>query len=189
MRASLKGAAIVLVVGSVLACATPAPFPPSVMKDVAPSFHFEAWKEASPSNNTGKSDAGMKVQLGGRIIQAGANNGSGVLIVAEQLPIVQHPVYGPAETAKRTGDYEFAVVYPGQLNDRALRNGNRFIVVGTTKGRKSVVVDGAPKTEPFLVADCIHIWETGRSEIASFKESSGGGYSPLPEQTYCVKPK
>jgi hypothetical protein len=39
------------------------------------------------------------------------------------------------------------------------------------------------------VADCIHVWQTGRSEIASFKEDVGAGFSALPEQTYCAQPK
>jgi hypothetical protein len=67
--------------------------------------------------------------------------------------------------------------------------GNRFIVVGTTTSRRPVLVNGIPKTEPFLTADCIHVWQTGRTEIAEFKESVGGGYSPLPEKTYCVAKK
>jgi starvation-inducible outer membrane lipoprotein len=116
-------------------------------------------------------------------------NGKGTVIVAEQLPIVKHPVYGPAEDVKRTGDYEFAFLYPGELEPQALRNGNRFVIVGTTTNRRPVVVNGVPKTEPFLIADCIHVWQTGRTEIAEFKEDVGGGFSPLPEKTYCVAQK
>jgi starvation-inducible outer membrane lipoprotein len=111
------------------------------------------------------------------------------MIVAEQLPIVKHPVYGPTEEVKRTGDYEFAFLYPGELEPQALRNGNRFVIVGTTTNRRPVVVNGVPKTEPFLIADCIHVWQTGRTEIAEFKEDVGGGFSPLPEKTYCVAQK
>jgi starvation-inducible outer membrane lipoprotein len=116
-------------------------------------------------------------------------NGKGTMIVAEQLPIVKHPVYGPTEEVKRTGDYEFAFLYPGELEPQALRNGNRFVIVGTTTNRRPVVVNGVPKTEPFLIADCIHVWQTGRTEIAEFKEDVGGGFSPLPEKTYCVAQK
>jgi starvation-inducible outer membrane lipoprotein len=122
------------------------------------------------------------------MVQA-AKNGKGIVIVAEQLPIVKHPVYGPAEDVKRTGDYEFAFLYPGELEPQALRNGNRFVIVGTTTNRRPVVVNGVPKTEPFLIADCIHVWQTGRTEIAEFKEDVGGGFSPLPEKTYCVAQK
>jgi starvation-inducible outer membrane lipoprotein len=163
-------------------------FPSQVTEKVSPTFHFEAWRDASPSNSAGQADAGTKVELGGRIVQA-TKNGKGIVIVAEQLPIVKHPVYGPMEDVKRTGDYEFAFLYPGELEPQALRNGNRFIIVGTTTSRRPVVVNGMSKTEPFLVADCIHVWQTGRTEIAEFKESAGGGYSSLPEKTYCVPQK
>ena len=166
-------------------CAANTPFPPKVMEKVSPTFHFEAWRDASPTNASGQSDAGLTVALGGRIVQA-ARNDKGIMIVAEQLPIVNHPVYGPTEDVKRTGDYEFAFLYPGELEPQDLRNGNRFVIVGTTTSRRPVVVNGVPKTEPFLIADCIHVWQTGRTEIAEFKEDVGGGYSPLPEKTYCV---
>lgn len=169
------------------ACTASAPFPSKVMDEVSPTFQFEAWRDASPTNPSGVSDSGTKVELGGRVVQA-SMNGKGIVIVAEQLPIVKHPVYGPAEPDKRrAGDYEFAFLYQGELEPQALKNGNRFVIVGTTKGRKPVVVNGVPKSEPFLVADCIHVWQTGRTEIAEFKESAGGGYSPLPEKTYCVQ--
>ncbi|HSL03570.1 MAG TPA: Slp family lipoprotein [Nitrospiraceae bacterium] len=169
-------------------CAANTPFPPEVMEKVSPTFHFEAWRDAGPTNESGKSDAGLKVQLGGRIVQA-IKNGKGIVIVAAQLPIVNHPVYVPTEDAKRTGDYEFAFLYPGALETLDLMKGNRFIIVGTTTSRQPVLVNGIPKTEPFLIADCIHVWQTGGAEIAEFKEDAGGGYSPLPEKTYCVAKK
>jgi starvation-inducible outer membrane lipoprotein len=157
------------------------------MENVSPTFHFEAWRDASPSNEAGKTDA-VRVLLGGRIVQA-TKSDKGIVIVAEQLPIVNHPAYGPTGDVKRTGDYEFAFLYPGELEPQALKNGNRFIIVGTTTSRRPVVVNGMPKTEPFLIADCIHVWQTGRTEIAEFKQNVGGGYSPLPEKTYCVAQK
>lgn len=173
---------------AIIGCAATTPFPPKVMEKVAPTFDFDAWKESSPTNVHGKSDSGTKVELGGRIVQVNPST-KGMLIVAEQLPIAKRPVYGPTDAGKRTGIFEFALEYPEQLPPGALQFGNRFVVIGTTHGRKTVVVDGASKSEPFLVADCIHIWQTGRSEIASFKEDVGAGFSPLPEQTYCAQPK
>jgi starvation-inducible outer membrane lipoprotein len=166
-------------------CAANTPFPSQVTEKVSPTFQFEAWRDASPTNPSGKSDAGLTVVLGGRIVEV-SRNGKGIVIVAEQFPIVTHPVYGPAEANGRKGDYEFAFLYPGELDPQDLKNGNRFVMVGTTTSRRPVVVNGVPKTEPFLIADCIHVWQTGRTEIAEFKESVGGGYSPLPEKTYCV---
>ena len=96
-------------------CAANTPFPPEIMEKVSPTFHFEAWRDAGPTNESGKSDAGIKVMLGGRIVQA-TKNGKGIVIVAEQLPIVNHPVYGPTEDVKRTGDHEFAFLYQESLN-------------------------------------------------------------------------
>jgi len=183
----LAGYALVSLI-TVIGCAPTTPFPPKAMEKVAPNFDFDAWKEASPSNVSGKSDAGTKVELGGRIVQANPS-GKGALVVAEQLPIKHHPVYGPTDPGTRSGSYEFALQYPDELPADALRFGNRFVVVGTTQGRKSVVVDGAPKSEPFLVADCIHIWQTGTSSIQGFKEDVGAGFSTLPEQTYCAPEK
>jgi len=179
-------AAAVAVCALMSACAANTLFPPEAIEKVSPTFHFEAWRDAGPSNPSGKSDEGLRVELGGRIVQA-SKNGKGTVIVAEQLPIVKHPAYGPTEDVKRAGgDYEFAFLYPGEITLQDLRRGNRFIIVGTTTSRRPVVVNGVSKTEPFLVADCIHVWRTGTTEIADFKESAGGGYSPLPEKTYCV---
>jgi starvation-inducible outer membrane lipoprotein len=169
-------------------CAANTPFPSEVTEKVLPTFQFEAWRDAGPSNESGKSDAGIKVELGGRIVQA-TKNGKGITIVAAQLPIVNHPVYGPMEDAKRTGDYEFAFLYPGEIETLDLMKGNRFILVGTTTSRRPILVNGIPKTEPFLIADCIHVWQTGGAEIAEFKEDVGGGFSPLPEKTYCIAKK
>ena len=185
MKPSPLMAATITVCALLSACAANTLFPPKATEKVSPTFHFEAWRDASPSNPSGKSDSGITVELGGRIVQA-YKNGKGTVIVAEQLPIVKHPAYGPTEDVKRTGDYEFAFLYPGELDLRALRRGNRFIIVGTTTSRRPVLVNGVTKTEPFLIADCIHVWQTGSAEIAEFKEGVGGGYSPLPEKTYCV---
>ena len=169
-------------------CAAHTHFPPEVMEKVSPTFHFEAWRDAGPTNESGKSDAGIKVELGGRIVQA-SKNGKGITIIAEQLPIVSRPVYGPMEDVKRIGDHEFAFLYPGELDTLDLMKGNRFIMVGTTTSRRSVLLNGIPKTEPFLIADCIHVWQTGGAEISEFKENVGAGFSPLPEKTYCASKK
>jgi starvation-inducible outer membrane lipoprotein len=166
-------------------CTTTTPFPSKVMEKVSPTFDFEAWREASPTNGAGKSDAGLTVELGGRIVEA-SRNGNGIVIVAKHLPIVTHPVYGAAESIDRKGDHEFAFLYSGDLDPQDLKNGNRFIIVGTTTGRRPVVVNGMPKTEPFIVASCIHVWQTGRTEVSDVKDEVGGVDSALQGKTYCV---
>jgi len=177
-----------LVCAALSGCVPKAIFPPEVMEKVSPTFHFEAWRDAGPSNEAGKSDAGIKIMVGGRIVQT-TTNGKGIVIVAQHLPIVNYPAYGPAEDVNRIGDHEFAFLYGGEVEALDLMKGNRFIIVGTTTSRRPVLVNGIPKTEPFILADCIHIWQTAGAEIADFKEGVGGGYSPLPETTYCVTKK
>ena len=150
-------AAAVAVCALMAACASNSPFPPKVMDTVPPGVQFEAWRDAGPSNPAGKSDAGLRLELAGRIIQT-IKDEKGVVVVAEQLPIVTQPVYGPTdENLGRKGNYEFAFLYPGELSTQALSSGQRFVVVGTTASRRPFVVNGKPKTEPFLVADCVHI--------------------------------
>lgn len=166
-------------------CATTSPFPSNVMEKVSPTFDFEAWRDASPTNGAGKSDAGLTVELGGRIVEA-SRNGKGIVVVAKHLPIVTHPVYGPAESLERKGDHEFAFLYSGELDLQDLKDGNRFVIVGTTTGRRPVVVNGTPKTEPFVVASCIHVWQTNRTETSNVKDGIGGVDSALQEKTYCV---
>src|SRR5256885_16882242 len=97
-------------------CAATTPFPPEVMDKVTPTFQFEAWRDAGPTNESGKSDSGIKVLLGGRIVQD-TKDSKGIGIVAEQLPIVNHPAYGPIdEIGTRTGDPEFAFIIAGGLD-------------------------------------------------------------------------
>ena len=166
-------------------CAANTFFPPEVMEKVSPTFHFEAWRDASPTNGAGKSDAGLTVALGGRIVEA-SRNGKGIVIVANHLPIVTHPVYGPTESFEQKSDHEFAFLYSGDLDPQDLKNGNRFVMVGTTTGRRPVIVNGVPKTEPFVVASCLHVWQADRTEVSEVKDGIGGVDSSLQGKTHCV---
>ncbi len=170
------------------ACAGPELFPPEVMQDVAPTFDYPAWRRAMSGHAEGVNLPWLKVQLGGRIVASESRNG-GLLVVVEQLPIVNHPAYGPTDTIKRKGDFEFAFLFKGEIESSALAKGNRLIMVGRTQGkRETVLVDGAPKSEPYLIAQCVHIWKTEGREIADFVSAGvGGGFSPLEEKTYCEK--
>ncbi|TAJ07371.1 MAG: hypothetical protein EPO61_15560 [Nitrospirae bacterium] len=174
-------------------CTTPALFPADVMEDVVPTFDFKAWRQTSGNPMTsdrGVDAKGPKVQVGGRIV-ASQETPNGIVIVGQQLPIVRHPAYGPADTGKQTGEYEFAFLFNGKLDQRALMTGNRFIMVGRTKGKpETVMVDGAPKSEPFLIAQCLHVWNTEGREIADFISGGvGGGFTALEENTYCEPKK
>lgn len=178
MKIIRMGSAMVVCLG-LIACSAPALFPADVMEGADKNFDFKSWR-ATPSASMGR-----KVQLGGQILDAQTND-EGVLIVGKQLPIVEHPAYGPSDSQRRPGSFEFVTVYRGKIEATALSPGNRFIVVGTTQGGKGVTVDGATRNAPFLTARCVHIWKTGGRDIADF-QSSGAGYEPLEEATYCAR--
>jgi hypothetical protein len=59
-------------------------------------------------------------------------------------------------------------------------------VVGTTQGTTEATVEGAPKREPLIVAQCIHIWKTKGAEIADYPFEVDAGYVPLEQQTFWV---
>lgn len=159
------------------ACALPQLFPKEVTDGVDPNFDFSAWR------NMPNARTGQKVELGGRIVQADAADG-GLVIIMAQLPIVEHPVYGPKDNGRRSG--EFAVFYTGRLDEKWLIPGNRLIVVGTTEPSKAVVVDDVRRSLPTLTARCLHIWKTVGKEIAEFPYNTGGGYEPLERDTFCA---
>ena len=166
--------AIVLGVG---ACSHPILFPSEVMRDVDPNFDFSRWRML-PNQALER-----KIQLGGSIIHSESKE-STVTIVATQLPIVEHPAYGPKDTGKRNG--EFALTFQGPIESQFLRRGNRVIVVGTTKAPSVVLVDDLPRSLPTVSAKCLHIWATEGRDIADF-QSFGAGYETLPNETFCTK--
>lgn len=171
-----RGTAILLCSLFISACAPTQVFPPEAMEGVDKNFDFTGWRMVP----NGK--AGRKIQLGGRIIQGEAKEGGVVLVVA-QLPIVEHPAYGPKDSGKRSG--EFVVLYQGKLDPNSLQPGNRLIVVGTTQNAKVVTVDDIQRSLPSVVARCLHIWNTGGRDVADFP-SFGAGYEPLEENTFCT---
>lgn len=159
------------------ACAPFHVFPAQVMEGVDKNFDFTAWRMVPNAK------VGQKVQLGGRIVQANPAQ-AGTLVVVTQLPIVEHPAYGPKETGKRSG--EFFVFYAGNLDPKWLAPGNRLIVIGATQQAHAVVVDDVQRSLPSLNADCLHIWRTQGKEIGEFPYNAGGGYEPLEEETFCA---
>lgn len=175
MKRILAAVALVGCIG-VTACSPTKVFAPEVMDGVDPNFDFSRWR-ALPNQTLEK-----KVQLGGRILQAERGDGT-VTLVLMQLPIVEHPAFGPKDTGKRSG--EFAVTFNGSIERPFLQPGNRLIIVGTTKPAKVVSVDDAPRSFPTVAAQCLHIWNTGGREISDFP-SYGAGYETLEEDTFCA---
>jgi starvation-inducible outer membrane lipoprotein len=158
------------------ACGAPQLFPKNVMDGVDANFDFVTWRNA-PNSSVDK-----KVQLGGRIVEWESAEHE-TLLIARQLPIVEHPAYGPKETGKRAG--EFVIVFSGKLPPHALAPGHRLIVVGAVQKARVVTVEDSKRTLPAVLARCLHIWKTGGRDIADFS-SVGAGYEPLEEDTYCV---
>lgn len=158
------------------ACGAPQLFPKNVTDGVDANFDFIVWRNAPNA----KMD--RKVQLGGKVVEAESLENE-TIIVAIQLPIVEHPAYGPKETGKRTG--EFAIAYAGTLPPNTLAHGHRLIAVGVTQKARVVTIEDSKRTLPTIQAQCLHIWKTGGRDIADF-QASGAGYEMLEEDTYCV---
>lgn len=169
--------AILLMTGLGLsACGSTTVFPPEVMKGVDPAFDFARWRML-PNQAEAK-----KIQLGGRIVSS-ETKGDKVIMVVAQLPIVEHPAYGPKDTGKRSG--EFAITYQGTIDSAFLQPGNRVMVIGTTHAPMVINIDDLPRSFPSVSAQCVHLWKTGGREIADFP-SYGAGYETLEEETMCA---
>jgi starvation-inducible outer membrane lipoprotein len=168
--------AVLLACIGIGACSPTQVFAPEVMNGVDPNFDFSRWRMV-PNQVLER-----KIQLGGSILQSERKDGT-VTLVVKQLPIVEHPAYGPKDTGKRSG--EFAATFLGSIESPFLQRGNRVIVVGTTKAAKVVAVDDLPRSLPTVSVQCLHVWNTGGRDIADFP-SYGAGYETLEEQTFCA---
>ncbi len=152
-------------------------FPSKVMEDVDPKFDFSHWRMATDEPRS------KKVQLGGRIVQSQVS-GETVTIVVSQLPIVNHPTYGPKDNGKNNGD--FVVFYRGQVDSADLQRGNRVMVVGAPRPWKVVTVNELSRNFPIVEAHCLHFWHTQGREIEDFPFYEAG-YVTIKQETVCAK--
>lgn len=167
----------IIVMGPLLLSSCTSPFfPLKAMEGVDPHFDFSQWR-LSPNQAEPR-----KVQLGGRILYA-TTQARILTIVVAQLPITEHPVYGPKETDTRNG--EFVVLYRPQIDPRFLEPGNHLIAVGQTSPATQVDVDGKLLSLPTMTAQCIHFWNRSEKDIV-ISGSPGAGTRTLNEQTYCM---
>jgi starvation-inducible outer membrane lipoprotein len=176
MKTSISGILLLISIG-LSACAPASVFSPEALEGVDPNFDFSRWRMLP--NQAGE----KKIQLGGRIIQAETKDDQATIVVA-QLPIVEHPAYGPKDSGKSSG--EFAITYQGKVEPSFLQRGNRIMVVGVTHAAKVVAIDDLPKNLPTVQATCVHIWKTGGRDISDFP-SYGAGYETLEEETLCSR--
>ncbi|HEY6085904.1 MAG TPA: Slp family lipoprotein [Nitrospira sp.] len=167
---------VIIVFPSLFSACSPHIFPAKALEGVDPNFDFSQWRRMPNQSES------RKIQLGGRILQT-ETVGDIVTIVALQLPIAEHPAYGPKTLGKRSG--EFAIVYPGKVDSLFLQSGNRLIVIGHIRSRVRVEVDDLLRSLPTVTAQCIHFWNTGDRDISDFS-ASGAGYETLREETYCI---
>ncbi len=152
-------------------------FPSKVMEDVDHNFDFSRWRMATVGSES------KRVQLGGRIVDSQVS-GDRVTIIVGQLPIVDHPAYGPKDNGKNNG--EFVVIYQGQIESADLQPGNRVMVVGTTRPWKVVTINDLSRSFPIVEAQCLHFWNTQGRDIADFPFYEAG-YVILRQETVCAK--
>jgi len=161
-----------------MGCAAPSLFPPEETRDATP-LRFGVLEA--------KSDVfkGRVVQLAGRIVGVDQST-DGVLIRAQELPMVRHPVYGPMEVGK--GTPEFVILYPDKVDKKALWFGNKLVVIAVAQGSLSIAMDGISRREPYVVARCMHVWKTGEYGSYGIDEFPNltDTYYPLEHQTYCA---
>lgn len=174
MKLRIRGILLLSCIG-LISCAANTLFPADVLEGVDPNFDFTRWRMLPNQAEA------IKIQLGGSIVQSDTKDDR-ITVVVTQLPIVNHPAYGPKDTGKKSG--EFAISYQGKIDAPFLQRGNRIIVVGKTHAPMVVSVDDLPRSLPTVVAKCMHLWNTGGRDISDFP-SYGGGYETLEEQTYC----
>jgi len=161
----------------VLSACTLQLFPSSVTQDVKPADFGVLVAQPDVYR-------GQVVQLGGRIVGSQAVT-EGILIRVQELPVQNHPEYGPAETIHPTS--EFAILYPGTIDPTGLLFGNKLIVVAVAQGERTLNIDGVRKSEPYVIAKCMHVWKTGEYGgygIEDFPHTTDG-YWPLEHETYC----
>jgi len=177
MQALVTG--MIGIVGLVsVGCSTGTFFPPEGTRDAA-SIQFGVLVPR-PEVFTGR-----VIQIAGRIVGV-EQSADGILIRAQELPMQEHPVYGPAEVNK--GTPEFAIKYRGKVDDRAFWFGDKLVVVAVGQGSRPLTVDGVIRTAPYVVARCMHIWKTGEDGSYGIEEYPNlpDGYYSLKHQTYCA---
>ena len=114
-----------------VACSTPSLFLPEAIRDAAP-LQFGVLV-AKPDVFKGR-----VVQLAGRIVGI-ERSADGILIRAQELPMARDHVSGPAEIVK--GTPQFAIMYPGKVDEKALWLANKLVVIGLAQGSQAIQAD------------------------------------------------
>ena len=174
-HANVFSACAVCLLLSLVAC-TEHLFPPEAVKDLDPALQMGIFNSEADVYFKGH-----LAQAGGRIV-ATEQTPDGILITAEELPLTKGSTR-VVETAKSDGWFVF--LYRGQIDKTGLQQGNELIMVGLVEGNQRISVKGIPRTAPYLIARCMHVWKTGRYAISDYPNLPDG-YYPLEQQTYCL---
>lgn len=158
---------------------------PMFPQDTTPKVGTKAEFQKLVSESEGKK--GYMIKLAGRMIGFDPSD-EGTIILAEWLP---YPADldledGPKDYDQDTG-LRFALRYPGETHDPLFKwKGNKFILEGTIQGKRNIVLDmfGKQKSLLYVMAQCIHVWESGESE--EFDQPDVQFKGPHVARTFCV---
>ena len=139
---------------------------------------------------------GMTFKLAGRIIDTQSID-EGALILAAWVPYISHFNLedGPPDTAALHSRH-FAFLFPGITGDPFVKGpdydplvaweGNKFVMEGTLIGSRTMVLDalGEEKSMPLIRTQCIHVWETGKSEPSDQPDEQWAGQIA---RTFCAR--
>lgn len=159
---------------------------PTFPEDAVPMVGDKAYFQKLVTDPESKK--GEKIKIAGRMIGFEPSE-EGTIILAEWLP---YPVHlnledGPKDQDQDTG-LRFALRYPGETHDPQFKwEGNKFILEGTIEGQRDFVMDmfGTKKTLVYVMARCIHVWETGATE--EFDQPDVQFKGPHVARTFCVR--
>lgn len=159
---------------------------PMFPEDATPRVGTEADFQKLVSEIEGKK--GQIVKLAGRMIGFDPSE-EGTIILAEWLP---YPADLDLEDGPKDHDVDtglrFALRYPGETHDPQFKwEGNKFILEGTIQGKRTMVLNmfGTHKSLLYVMARCIHIWESGETE--DFDQPDVQFKGPHIARTFCVR--
>ena len=137
----------------------------------------------------------MDIKLAGRIIDTSSTS-EGAMILAAWFPYLPHFDLedGPPDTAAHHGRH-FVFLFPGLTGDPFAKGpdydpliaweGNKFVMEGSIQGHRTMIInsEGDEQTMLFVRAQCIHVWETGKSEPSDQPDSQWPGQIA---RTFCA---
>ena len=167
---------------------TPTTFPKTDNPEITTPEQFDQLATAVDDMN------GKRVKIAGQSIRTEEID-EGLFVTARWLPFPSDDLHfsetPPSQTpsSQQSKKRRFTFLYPGAKNvDPSLTwQGNKFILLGDLKGKKSIPVTLSGKSAfvPHFVANCVRVWKTGGSEVPNSPDTEFTAYPPL-ARTFCV---